>query len=306
VWLAATIAFLLLHLAPGDPVSTMLESPLIPEEVRVQWRAMLGLDRPLLEQYGRWIGGVVRGDLGWSVWRRAPVRTVLAEAIPRTVLLMATGLVLAFAGGIALGARQAMRHDSRFDRIASTLALAVRAMPEFLLALLLFALFTWRVPLFPPGGMIDPVGHELLSPLGRIGDRLMHLALPALTIGLTGAATIARFQRAAMLDALRQDFVRTARAKGGSDAIVRRHALRNALQPTVAVLGLALPALFGGAFFVEAVFMWPGVGTLAVGAIAARDYALVSAIVVVGAALVALGSLLADLLAAWLDPRLRT
>lgn len=305
MWLAATLTFVLLHLAPGDPVTTALDSERIPESVREAWRAQLGLDRPLPEQYVRWLAGLARGEMGWSVWRRAPVRDVVLEALPRTLLLTGSGLLVAFALGVPLGAAQAMRRGGLLDRVGSAVTVTLRAVPEFLVALALFVVFTWRYPLFPPGGMLDPVMYEALAPGARLLDRLRHLVLPVLALGLVGAATISRYQRAAMRDVLTQDFVRTARAKGGSERTVLRHALRNALQPTIAIAGLALPALFGGAFFVEAVFMWPGIGTLAVGAIGARDYALALALVVAGAALVVLGGLLADALARWVDPRLR-
>jgi peptide/nickel transport system permease protein len=179
-------------------------------------------------------------------------------------------------------------------------------MPDFWLAIMAMLVFAYWIPVFPTSGMTTPFIYDYLSPVGKLLDRLWHLVLPATTLALLLAAIIARYQRAAFLDVATQDFVRTARAKGLPERVVLwRHVLRNALLPVITLLGLALPMLVGGAVFIEQVFAWPGLGRLAVGAIAARDHALVMAIVVMGSVLVTLGSLLADLLYAVADPRLR-
>jgi peptide/nickel transport system permease protein len=235
-----------------------------------------------------------------------PVARALADTLPSTLLLMGAGLLLAFSGGIALGAWQAARRGRPLVRLVDAAALVLYAVPDFWLALMALVLFAYLVPVFPAGGAIDPVMHDYLSVTGRLVDRLKHLALPALTLAAVSAAGIARYQRAAMLEVLPADFVRTARAKGLPERrVILRHALRNALVPVVTLVGLALPALLGGAFFVERVFAWPGMGELALGAIATRDYPLVTASVVVAGALVAAGSLLADLLLVAVDPRIR-
>ena len=304
VLLVATVSFVLAHLAPGDPFA--IDDPRMTEAMRAQLRASFGLDRPLAEQYLRWLGGAARGELGWSLSRHAPVAQVMREALPYTALLMGAGLLLAFAGGIALGAWQAARRGSRAERVVDTIALAIYAVPDFWLALMLLTAFTYWLPLFPPGGSESPLGDHPADALDRGLELLRHLALPAITLALLLAVAIARYQRSAMLEVLPADFVRTARAKGLPERrVMMRHALRNALLPVITLVGLSLPMLLGGALFVERIFGWPGMGEIALGAIASRDYALITATVVISGTLVAAGSLLADLLSAVVDPRVR-
>jgi peptide/nickel transport system permease protein len=304
VLLVTTVSFVLIHLAPGDPFS--IDDPRMTEAIREQLRAQFWLDRPLPEQYVRWIGNAARGELGWSFSRHAPVAQVLGQALPYTLLLMGVGLVLAFSIGIAFGAWQAARRGSRLERTLDTLALMLYAVPDFWLALMVLASFAYWIPIFPSGGAVDPVMYDYLGNWGQFVDRLSHLVLPAVTLAALSAAAIARYQRAAMLEILPMDFVRTARAKGLPERrVLMRHALRNALLPVVTLIGLSLPALLGGALFVERVFSWPGMGQLALGAIGSRDYPLVTASVVISGALVAIGSLLADVLSALVDPRVR-
>ena len=306
VFLVTTLSFVLIQLAPGDPFGATLEHPSIPEAVRAQWRAAAGLDRPILEQYVRYVGNALRLDFGPSFSRGEPVGDALARAIPNTLVLMAVALAGSFLLGIVLGVIQAIRRGGVADRAIGAGTLFFYSMPDFWLALMVLLLFAYRFPLFPAGGMVNPFLHEYLGFWGRIGDRLHHLVLPAATLTLLSAAAIARYQRSAVLDVANEDFVRTARAKGVPEGhIVMRHVLRNALLPVITLLGLALPALLGGAVFVERVFAWPGMGSLAVDAIATRDYYVVTATVVVGGIMVAVGSLLADILYAVVDPRLR-
>jgi peptide/nickel transport system permease protein len=306
VVLVTTITFFLIHLVPGDPFASTLESPYLTEAHRARLRALYGLDRPVAEQFVRYVGAVARGDLGWSFSLRRPVADALLDALPNTLLLMGVSLVLSFALGIALGVWQGVRRGSAADRLLGGAALFFYSMPDFWLALMAMLVFAYWVPIFPVAGMTDPVMFPYLGFWGRIGDVLSHLALPALTLTLLTAAGVARYQRAAVLDVVRQDFVRTARAKGLPERlVVTRHLLRNALLPTITLLGLSVPALFGGAVFVERVFAWPGMGLLAVNAIATRDYPLVTASVIVASATVVAGSILADLLYAVADPRLR-
>ncbi len=304
--LVATLAFVLIQVAPGDPFSAAFENPNVTEAIRAHWRAKLGLDRPILEQYLLYLASLAQGDLGYSFSQQRPVSAVLADAIPNTLLLTGTALLASFALGIALGAWQAARRGSRADRAAGTGTLVVAALPDFWLAIVLMLTFAYRLRLFPIGGMTDPVMYDYMSTAGKLADCAHHLVLPALTLTLLLTAGIARFQRAAMLEVLPDDFVRTARAKGVPERrVVFRHALRNALLPVVTLLGLALPALLGGAVFVENVFAWPGMGRVMLTAISMRDHPLVVASVVAGAALVVAGGIVADLLAAAADPRLR-
>jgi peptide/nickel transport system permease protein len=305
VFLVTAISFFLIRLAPGDPFSFVGDFS-ISDAVRDRLRAQFGYDRPILEQFVLFLGNVLRGRLGYSHSMHRYVGDVIADVLPRTLLLMSVALITSFLLGIGVGALQAVRRGSWLDRSLSGLLLLFYSIPDFWLALMALLAFGYWLPIFPAGGMVDQVMHDYMSLGGRIRDILAHLILPSLTLALLAAAGIARYQRAALLDVLPQDFVRTARAKGLDErAVVFKHALRNALLPVITLLGLALPTLVGGTFFVEKVFGWPGMGYVAANAIAARDYDLVTGTVIVGGIMVALGSLLADLLYAAADPRLR-
>jgi peptide/nickel transport system permease protein len=304
VILVTTASFFLVHAAPGDPFA--LDDSRVSEEVRQHWRAQFGLDRPLREQYLRYIVSLSRGQLGYSLSQRIPVGEALAAALPRTLLLMGVALALSIAAGVSLGVYQATRRGRPAERVLDGVSLFFYSLPDFWLALMALLALAYWLPLFPAGGIVDPSIHDYLGFWGRVWDRLRHLALPAATLALLTTAAVARYQRAAMLDVIELDFVRTARAKGVPESrVIGRHALRNALLPVITLLGLALPALVGGAVFIEAVFSWPGMGLLAAKAIDARDYPLITAIVAVGGAMVAAGSLVADLLYAAADPRVR-
>jgi len=304
VAIVATAAFVLVRLAPGDPFAAALDNARLTPAMREQWRAAYGLDGSIATQYARWIGALAHGDLGWSVSMSQPVTRAIAQALPYSLLLMGIALLLSFTLGMLLGALQAARHDRATDRGIGVVTLIGGSMPDFWLALVLLLGGAYWLRLFPVGGASDP-----LLPLAATGatvllDRLRHLALPVLTLVILITSPVARYQRAALLDRLRAEWVRTATAKGvSSGAVFRRHAWRTALGPVVTLGGLALPALVGGAVFVERVFAWPGMGRLAASAIAARDYHLVVGCVIVGAVLVVIGSTVADLLVRRLDPR---
>ena len=306
IMIVVTATFALIRLAPGDPFAGALDSPTVSAEVRAAWRARYGFDRPIPEQYVRYLGSVMRGDLGYSTSQRRSVRDALADALPNTLLLMAVALAASFAAGIALGVFQAVRKDSIGDRLIGSVTLVFYSMPDFWLALMMMLTFAYWLPLFPVTGMVDAVMYPYWPAWRQLLDRIHHIVLPATTLTLLAAAVIARYQRAAMLDVVHDDYVRTARAKGLAEkAIVRRHALRNALLPVITILGLAFPALLGGAVFVERIFSWPGMGMLTFTAITTRDYHLVTGAVIVGSMMVVVGSLLADMLYAAADPRLR-
>jgi peptide/nickel transport system permease protein len=306
VGLVATIAFFLIHLAPGDPFADAMANPRVSEAVRAHWREAYGLDKPLPQQFGMYIASVARGDLGWSFSLQRPVMDVLGDALPNTLLLMSIALAASFALGILLAIAQVTRPGSATDRIIGAVSLLFFSMPEFWLALMVIVLLAYRFPIFPIGGMVDPVVHESLPPASRFLDVARHTVLPALTLTLLYSAVVARYQRAALLDTLPSEYVTTARAKGVSERrIIRHHALRNALLPIITLFGLAFPALLTGAVFVERVFSWPGMGLVIVNSIGTRDYPLQMAAVIIGSALVAVGSLLADLLYLAFDPRLR-
>jgi peptide/nickel transport system permease protein len=304
LFFVTTIAFLLLHSAPGDPFS--FDNPSISEEVRSRMRAEFGYDRPVAEQYLRYLKNVGTGDLGFSHLRREPVATAVAATMPRTLLLMGLALVISFALGIRLGVYEALHWRERRARATNAASMLVYSIPDFWLALMLLLGLSYWLPLFPAGGMTDAALHEYMSPARQLWDRIRHIVLPVTTLVLLVTAFVARFQRAALLDVLPADFVRAARAKGVEERdVIGRHALRNALLPMITLAGLAFPSLLGGAVFVEKVFAWPGMGSLVINAIQVRDYPLVMAVVQIGAVMVILGNLIADVMYAWADPRVR-
>lgn len=305
IFAVVTLCFVAIHLAPGTPFLPGQDRPIDPAVVE-RLRARFGLDQPLPVQYARYLGALARGDLGQSFSQRRPVADAIASALPNTLLLTGTALAIDFLLGVVIGVVQAARARRRLDVALTNATLFFYSLPTFWLGLVLLLLFGQWLHWFPVGGVTDPVLHDSMSLGLRLLDRLRHLALPALTLGLVGAAGTARYQRAALLEALGEDYARTARAKGLTEPrVLVNHALRNALLPIVTLLGVALPFLLTGAVVVETVFTWPGLGKLAADAIAGRDYPLVIATTLLSSVLVVLGSLLADLLAAAADPRVR-
>lgn len=307
VFVVATLTFVLLQAAPGDPLTMLMSDARIPPEVVEQTRTNFGLDQPLHIQYLRYLGRLVRGDLGTSFAERRAVSQAIWNAIPNTLLLAAAALLIDFGVGVGAGIVQGMRSGTLTDRTLSIITLTLYSMPVFWLGLMLLFGFGERLDWFPVAGVTDPVTYPFRSLFGKLADRLHHLVLPALTLGLVGAGYTARHQRAAMVEAIAQDFVRTARAKGLRErVVVLRHALRNALLPTITIAGLALPVLLSGAVLVETVFAWPGMGKLAADAIGRRDYPMVTGAAITAAVMVVLGNLLADLLTRAADPRTRS
>ena len=306
----ATLIFFVLQLAPGDPTALFF-NPNVPPEILDQMRRNFGLDQPVHIQYLRWLGALARGDFGASLAQGRPVADILRDALPNTLVLTGCALVLMFLIGILIGTIQAIRQYSLIDNILSGVALFFYSMPSFWLALMLMLIFAlkayqWGWPVaFPPTG-VTSVDYDLLGLGGRIADRVMHLVLPVTTLTLALAAGVARYTRGQMLEVIRQDYVRTARAKGLPErTVIGKHALRNSLIPVVTLLGLYLPFLFGGTVFVEKIFAWPGMGRVIVDAILQRDYPVVMATSFVFAALTILGNLIADVLYAVVDPRIR-
>ena len=299
------LTFLLLHAAPGDPVRLLLGPNATDAQVAAQ-REALGLNRSLPAQFVTWVARFGRGNWGVSIAKGQPVRQLLAEAWPATVRLVGLSLLLSYLLGIALGGVQAARSGSRTDTALSVVSVTLFAMPGYWLGLMLVLVFTYWARWLPAFGAAG-FDADYLSGGGWLVDRARHLALPLFTLTLIGIGGAARFVRGAMIETLSQPFIVTARAKGLTPRrVIGRHALRNALTPVVTLLGLSLPALFSGAVFVEAVFAWPGVGRVLVEAVQARDYPVVMAATTVSALLVVAGNLLADALAGWLDPRVRS
>jgi peptide/nickel transport system permease protein len=304
LWVVTTIAFLLIQWAPGDPFS--FESTNITPEVRARMRAQFGYDRPILEQYVRYLANAARGDFGYSQLMRVPVTQALASRLPNTLILMAVAFVISFTLGIRLGLYEARHWRTGRARAANRVSLLLFSIPDFWFALMMLLTFAYWIPILPAGGMVDPVLHPYMGPWDAFWDRVKHLILPAGTLTLLLTAYFARYQRTALLEVLPSEFVRTARAKGlDEDAVINRHAFRNSLLPMITLAGLIFPLLLAGTVFVEKVFAWPGMGMMVITAISVRDYPLVVASVVVGSAMVLIGNLLADIAYGLADPRVR-
>lgn len=295
----SAIVFLVLHITPGDPALIMLGSQATQEDLS-RLRAELGLDQPLSVQYVTWIGHVVRGDLGRSLWMKRPVLAEVLTRFKATLLLTASALLLSTAGGLALGIASATRANSLLDRLSAVASLFGASMPVFWLGIVLMVIFSLWLGWLPASGMFAPYGG------GTARDLLAHLVLPALTLAAASVTIIARLTRGSMLEVLGQDYVRTARAKGVAEwSVIVRHALKNALIPIVTVVGVQAGYLLGGAILTETVFAWPGVGTLLIQGILARDVPLVQGCVLVIALTFVLVNLAVDVLYCWLDPRIR-
>ncbi len=306
----ATLIFIVLNLAPGDPTAQFYSAAASPEVIE-QLRRTYGLDQPLLVRYLAWLRAFVTGDFGASLAQGRPVLDIILDALPNTMILTGTSLVLVFLLGVTIGVYQAVRQHGLADRVLSVVALFFYSMPSFWLGLMLMLVFAyqayqWGWPIALPPTGVTSIDYEFLSPLGKLRDRIEHMVLPVLTLTLVLAAGIARYTRGQMLEVIRQDYIRTARAKGLPErTVILRHALRNSLIPVITLLGLYLPFLFSGTVFVETIFAWPGMGREIVNAIAQRDDPLVMATSFLFALLVVIGNLLADVLYAVADPRIR-
>jgi peptide/nickel transport system permease protein len=299
-----TLMFFLIRLAPGDP-ALLLVGPTASEEQLAAQRRSLGLDQPLAQQYATWLARFTKGDWGTSIATGRRVSAMIAEAWPATVRLVGLSLLLSYVLGIVVGAIQA-GSGGRVDTSLSVVTVTLFALPGYWLGLMLVMVFTYWARALPAFGAAG-FDADFLTGWGRVADRLRHLALPLTTLTLIGVGGVARYVRGAMLDVRGAPHVAVARAKGLSPADVNfRHVLRNALIPVVTLLGLSLPALFSGAVFIESIFAWPGVGRVMVEAVGARDYPVIMAATAVSAALVVAGNLVAELLTAWVDPRVRT
>jgi peptide/nickel transport system permease protein len=293
------VIFGVLHLSPGDPAEIMLGSQATKEDL-ARLRDSLGLNEPLPVQYVHWLGHVVRGDLGRSIWMKRPVLPEVLGRLGATLLLTGTALLLSTVGGLALGVASAAWPRSVLDRLSAVASLFGASMPSFWLGIVLMVIFALWLGWLPASGMYASYGG------GGAGDLLSHLILPAVTLAAASITIIARLTRSTMLETLGQDFVRTARAKGVAErGVLLRHGLKNALIPIVTVVGVQAGYLLGGAVLTETVFAWPGVGTLMVQGILARDFPLVQGCVLVVALAFAVINLAVDLLYAWLDPRIR-
>jgi len=290
LWVTTIAVSMLIHAVPGDPVQIMYaQSQGTTPEQLAQIRHTLGLDRPLVEQYLMYMGRVLEGDLGRTIRGEQPVLDLLLLRLPYTLALATAALAIAVAIGLTIGFVSAYRRGSWLDTTLMSTAILGVSMPHFWLGLILLFVFAVRLEWFPVAG-----------------DDIQNLVLPAVTLGVTNAAIIARLTRSSMIDIFDQDFIRTARAKGLPKAVVLyRHALRAGLIPIVTMIGLQFTYMMGGAIVVENVFGWNGVGRMAIQAIFQRDYPLIQGFILMFAFVVVTVSIVLDLLYVWLDPRIR-
>jgi peptide/nickel transport system permease protein len=330
LFLLSMVLFALVNLSPGGPLAGQGQSRHVqPEKVELLKR-QFGLDQPLPTQYLIWLvgndwmkvdvdgdglqesygtrKGILRGDFGFSFRTRKPVLEEIGDRLPNTIYLMSITMLTAILIAIPIGILSAMRQYSKFDIAATTFSFAGQAIPEFWLGLILILVFyAWLKnpftgePLMPSGG-ITSLGLQGFNP----GDRLWHLALPVLTGALGWISWYSRFMRSSMLEVIHKDYMRTARAKGATRSrMLYKHGLRNALIPLVTLLALDLPYIFSGAIFVEYLFSWPGMGRLYYQAAEQRDYPVLMTVLIIGATAIVFSNLLADILYAYLDPRIR-
>lgn len=302
---ASTIIFFLMYAAPGDPTSIYLANPNIDPAVVEQMRRNLGLDQPVYIQYFKWLGSFLTGDFGYSFSQHRPISAILRDAIPNTLILSGVALFLIFLIGVVVGTIQAVRQYSWVDNLATVGAFFFYSMPSFWFGLMLILLFSFKLQWLPASQMTS-VEYDYLTTQGQWLDRLQHLLMPAVALGVGGAAAVARYMRSGMLEQIHQDYVRTARAKGLAERkVIFKHAMRNALIPVVTLLGLYIPFLMSGAVLIETIFAWPGMGRTIVTAIFQRDYPVVLASAFVIAIMVIIGNLIADILYSVVDPRVR-
>ena len=294
------LVFLLVNAVPGNPVGEYILNPgTRPEDVE-RIKRSLGLDQPLYKRYFTWLGNVVQGDLGRSMKTFTPVRDDILARLPNTLKLTVAAFVLALLFSIPVGVYSAVRRNSWFDNIATVVSVAGVSIPRFWFGLILILVFAVRLGWLPSGGVAAIRGDS-----GFI-DQLKHLLMPAVTLAIAEMAGWTRYIRGQMLEVIRQDYIRTAAAKGLRERVVIfRHALRNALLPLVTLFGLAIPEFFSGALIIETIFSWPGIGRLTFDAANSRDYTTIMGTVLFSSILVILGNLLADISYGLLDPRVK-
>lgn len=297
------VIFVIVNLAPGDPVTALID-PEVAASLGPQWveqqRETLGLNEPLPIRYGLWVKELASGNLGYSTRDRQPIAPKLVERSWPTVKLMGSALLIGLLVAIPVGILSALKQYSVLDYVVTLVSMTAIAVPSFFLGLGAIYLFAIRLDWLPAGGM-NTVGQNL-----GIRDSIHHLILPATVLGLAEAASLVRYVRSSMLEVIRQDYITVARAKGLREKyVVYRHAFRNALIPLVTIVALGLPGLFGGTVIAERIFAWPGMGTLAIDALLARDYPVIMAINLMVAILILASNLFTDVIYTVLDPRIR-
>lgn len=306
LFLASALSFFIMQLAPGDYVSSLEANPKISKERIDELRRQFGLDKSWLEQFGLWLWNILtRGDFGTSFSYNRSVASLLWERVPATLLMALASLIVTWAIAIPLGITAAVKQNRAYDRILQVLSYLGQGFPSFIAALFLLFFAQITTPLFPVGGMTS-IYHSDLSPIGKIIDIGWHLILPTIALSITSFAGLQRITRGEMLDVLRQDYIQTARAKGlPENRVIYVHALRNAVNPLITLLGFELASLLSGAFITEQFFNWPGLGKLTLQALFNLDVPLAMASLVMGAVLLIVGNLVADLMLKAADPRIR-
>ncbi|MGI8499610.1 MAG: ABC transporter permease [Hassallia sp.] len=306
LFLASALSFFIMQLAPGDYVSSLEANPKIYKERIDELRRQFALDKSWLEQFGLWLWNILtRGDFGTSFTYNRSVASLLWERVPATLLMAIASLIVTWAIAIPLGITAAVKQNRAYDRILQVLSYLGQGFPSFIAALFLLFFAQITTPLFPVGGMTS-IYHSDLSPIGKIIDIGWHLILPTIALSITSFAGLQRITRGEMLDVLRQDYIQTARAKGlPENRVIYVHALRNAVNPLITLLGFELASLLSGAFITEQFFNWPGLGKLTLQALFNLDVPLAMASLVMGAVLLIVGNLVADLMLKAADPRIR-
>lgn len=300
------ITFLVMHLAPGKPTDLVTEMQAkIGAEAKERLKVLYGLDKPWYLQYTNWLFRLVRLDFGKSFKDDRPVIKKISERLPATLLLNISSLLLIFSFALPIGIYSAVKQNSLFDKGMTVFVFLGFSVPTFWLALVLMIFFGIKLGWLPISGLRS-LNWEEFSAFGKIGDMVKHLILPVFISAFTGLAGLSRYSRASMLEVIHQDYIRTARAKGLPEKqVIFKHALKNALIPVVTILGLSLPDLIGGSFIFETIFAYPGMGRLGYEAIMARDYPVVMGVGTIAALLTLVGNFLADILYAYVDPRIR-
>lgn len=298
------VSFIIINLAPGDFLSKKLLDPHVSSETIARLKTSFGLDKPPIIQYFMWLKNAIHLDFGYSFAYRVPVFTLIAKRIGNTLILMGSAMIFAWTLGILIGIYSAVHEYSFFDKFFTFLAFFGLAIPNFFFGLLLLYMAT-KTGWFPVGG-VTSIGYEHFSLLGKIWDRIWHLILPTIVLGTSSMASVMRQMRGNLIEALRADYVRTARAKGLPEKVViYKHAFRNAINPLVTMFGLSIPGLLSGAALTEIVMNWPGMGQLILEAVISMDLYLVMGSLMLSSFLLLMGNLLADILLVMVDPRIR-
>jgi peptide/nickel transport system permease protein len=306
IFLAAALSFFVMKLSPGDYVDTLRQNPKISPERIDEIRQQFGLDKSWTEQFWLWLRQIItKGDFGTSFVYQRSVSSLLLERVPATLLLAIASLLITWAIAIPLGILAAIKQNRPTDKILQVLSYAGQGFPSFITALFLLFFAQVTTPLFPVGNMTS-INHSELTWFGKILDITWHAILPLIALSITSFAGLQRIMRGQLLDVLRQDYIQTARAKGlPENRVIYVHALRNAINPLITLLGFELAGLLSGAFITENFFNWPGLGKLTLQAVLAKDQYLVMASLVMSAVLLILGNLIADLMLKAADPRIK-